>query len=147
MVNIPNYQLTYYLNGNEVLSSRVIVGRPSRKTPLMSSALNNVVVNPPWNVPTTLIREDIVPKAMNNPGYFQQHGYQVLSGWSNDAEVIDPAMIDWAMVSPNHFPYRIRQAPGVSNSSVGINLICRVLMLFICMTRQIIICSAKIFVR
>ncbi|MGG8471821.1 L,D-transpeptidase [Rahnella sp. PAMC25617] len=116
MVNIPNYQLTYYLNGSEVLSSRVIVGRPSRKTPLMSSALNNVVVNPPWNVPTTLVREDIVPKAMNNPGYFQQHGYQVLSGWSNDAEVIDPSMIDWAMVSPNHFPYRIRQAPGVSNS-------------------------------
>ncbi|MBF7996074.1 L,D-transpeptidase [Rahnella laticis] len=116
MVNIPNYQLTYYLNGSEVLSSRVIVGRPSRKTPLMSSALNNVVVNPPWNVPTTLVREDIVPKAMNNPSYFQQHGYQVLSGWSNDAEVIDPAMIDWAMVSPGHFPYRIRQAPGASNS-------------------------------
>ncbi|WP_240530632.1 L,D-transpeptidase family protein, partial [Enterobacter hormaechei] len=39
MVNIPNYSLTYYQNGNEVLSSRVIVGRPSRKTPLMSSAL------------------------------------------------------------------------------------------------------------
>jgi len=116
MVNIPNYQLTYYLNGSEVLSSRVIVGRPSRKTPLMSSALNNVVVNPPWNVPTTLVREDIVPKAMNNPSYFQQHGYQVLSGWSNDAEVIDPSMIDWAMVSPSHFPYRIRQAPGASNS-------------------------------
>lgn len=116
MVNIPNYQLTYYLNGNEVLSSRVIVGRPSRKTPLMSSALNNVVVNPPWNVPTTLVREDIVPKARNNPTYFQQHGYQVLSGWSNDAEVIDPTMIDWAMVSPSHFPYRIRQAPGASNS-------------------------------
>lgn len=116
MVNIPNYQLTYYLNGNEVLSSRVIVGRPSRKTPLMSSALNNVVVNPPWNVPTTLVREDIVPKARNNPTYFQQHGYQVLSGWSNDAEVIDPTMIDWAMVSPSHFPYRIRQEPGASNS-------------------------------
>ena len=88
MVNIPNYSLTYYQNGNEVLSSRVIVGRPSRKTPLMSSALNNVVVNPPWNVPTTLVREDIVPKAMRDGNYFQKHGYTVLSGWSNDAEVI-----------------------------------------------------------
>ncbi|MBL3217276.1 L,D-transpeptidase, partial [Klebsiella pneumoniae] len=86
MVNIPNYSLTYYQNGNEVLSSRVIVGRPSRKTPLMSSALNTVVVNPPWNVPTTLVREDIVPKAMRDGNYFQKHGYTVLSGWSNDAE-------------------------------------------------------------
>lgn len=116
MVNIPNYQLTYYLNGNQVLTSRVIVGRPSRKTPLMSSALNNVVVNPPWNVPTTLVREDIVPKAMQDMSYFQKHGYTVLAGWNNDAEVIDPSMIDWSVVSPSHFPYRIRQAPGASNS-------------------------------
>lgn len=116
MVNIPNYSLVYYRNGSEVLSSRVIVGRPSRKTPLMSSALNNVVVNPPWNVPTTLIRQDIIPKAMRDASYLQAHGYTVLSGWSNDAEVIDPSMIDWSMVSPQNFPYRLRQAPGATNS-------------------------------
>lgn len=116
MVNIPNYSLTYYQNGNEVLSSRVIVGRPSRKTPLMSSALSNVVVNPPWNVPTTLVREDIVPKAMRDGSYFQEHGYTVLSGWSNDAEEINPSMIDWSTVSARNFPYRVRQAPGAANS-------------------------------
>ncbi|AHM74708.2 L,D-transpeptidase [Yersinia hibernica] len=116
MVNIPNYSLNYYKNGAEVLSSRVIVGRPSRKTPLMSSALNNVVVNPPWNVPTSLVRQDIVPKARYDASYFQRHGYTVLSGWSNDAEVVDPSMIDWSMISPNNFPYRLRQAPGASNS-------------------------------
>lgn len=116
MVNIPNYSLTYYQNGNEVLSSRVIVGRPSRKTPMMSSVLNNVVMNPPWNVPTTLVREDIVPKAMRDASYFQKHGYTLLSGWSSDATVIDPAMIDWNTVSARNFPYRIRQAPGTNNS-------------------------------
>ncbi|CRY56706.1 L%2CD-transpeptidase YcbB [Yersinia intermedia] len=116
MVNIPNYSLNYYKNGAEVLSSRVIVGRPSRKTPLMSSALNNVVVNPPWNVPTSLVRQDIVPKARYDAGYFQRHGYTVLSGWSNEAQVVDPSMIDWSMISPNNFPYRLRQAPGASNS-------------------------------
>lgn len=116
MVNIPNYSLNYYKNGEQVLSSRVIVGRPSRKTPLMSSALNNVVVNPPWNVPTSLIRQDILPKARYDSSYFQRHGYTVLSGWNNDAEVVDPEMIDWSMISPNHFPYRLRQEPGASNS-------------------------------
>lgn len=116
MVNIPNYSLVYYINGTEVLSSPVIVGRPSRKTPLMSSALNNVVVNPPWNVPVKLIREDIVPKAMHDPSYFQKHGYRVYSGWSHDSEAIDPAMIDWSITSPRNFPYRIQQEPGTSNS-------------------------------
>jgi murein L,D-transpeptidase YcbB/YkuD len=115
MVNIPNYSLVYHLNGVEVLSSRVIVGRPSRKTPLMSSALNNVVVNPPWNVPTKLVREDILPKVMGDSGYLQRHGYTLISG-SGDAQVVDPSMIDWSMVSSRNFPYHIRQVPGATNS-------------------------------
>jgi len=116
MVNIPNYSLTFYQKGREVLASRVIVGRPSRKTPLMSSVLSNVVLNPPWNVPTSLVRADIVPKARRDGSYFQQHGYTLLSSWSKDAEVIDPAIIDWNSVSARNFPYRVRQAPGASNS-------------------------------
>jgi len=116
MVNIPNYSLVYYSEGNEILSSRVIVGRPDRKTPLMRSALNNVVLNPPWNVPTSLVRQDIIPKVKRDPSYLYKHGYTLLSGWSNDAEVIDPSMIDWSMVSAASFPYRLRQAPGSSNS-------------------------------
>lgn len=116
MVNIPNYSLIYYLNGNQILASRVIVGRPDRKTPLMRSALNNVVLNPPWNVPTSLVRKDIVPKVKQDPMYLYKHNYTLLSGWSNEAEVIDPSMIDWSMVSAASFPYRIRQAPGPTNS-------------------------------
>nr|WP_092875148.1 L,D-transpeptidase [Izhakiella capsodis] len=116
MVNIPNFSLIYYNNGRQILTSRVIVGRPDRKTPLMRSALNNVVLNPPWNVPTTLVREDIVPKMKTDRSYLWKHNYQLLSGWSSDAQVIDPMMIDWDMISAAHFPYRIRQAPGAMNS-------------------------------
>ncbi|MGC0995145.1 L,D-transpeptidase [Pantoea agglomerans] len=116
MVNIANYSLIYYNNGNKILSSRVIVGRPDRKTPLMRSALNNVVLNPPWNVPTTLVRKDIIPKVKQDPTYLYKHGYTLLSGWSADAEVIDPSMIDWRMVTASSFPYRLIQAPGVANA-------------------------------
>lgn len=116
MVNIANYSLIYYNNGNKILSSRVIVGRPDRKTPLMRSALNNVVLNPPWNVPTTLVRKDIIPKVKQDPTYLYKHGYTLLSGWSADAEVIDPSMIDWRMVTASSFPYRLIQAPGEANA-------------------------------
>ncbi|WP_437888109.1 L,D-transpeptidase [Phytobacter sp. V91] len=115
MVNIPEYSLVYYQNGNEVLASRVIVGRPDRKTPMMSSALNNVVVNPPWNVPPTLARKDILPKVWNDPTYLERHGYTVLRGW-NSKEAIDPAMVDWATITPSNLPFRFQQAPGAQNS-------------------------------
>lgn len=116
MVNIPNFSLVYYSGGNEVLASRVIVGRPDRKTPLMSSALNNVVLNPPWNVPPTLARKDILPKLHNDPGYLDRHGYTVLRGWNSGAEVIDPAMVDWATITPTNLPFRFQQKPGAQNS-------------------------------
>lgn len=116
MVNIPNYSLVYYLNGSEVLASRVIVGRPDRKTPMMSSALNNVVVNPPWNVPNTLARNDILPKVRRDPGYLDRHGYSVLRGWSNNAETIDPYRVDWQTITPGNLPFRFQQKPGAHNA-------------------------------
>lgn len=115
MVNIPAYSLVYYQNGNQVLASRVIVGRPDRKTPMMSSALNNVVVNPPWNVPPTLARKDILPKVWNDPGYLERHGYTVMRGW-NSKETINPWQVDWSTITPSNLPFRFQQAPGAHNS-------------------------------
>jgi len=116
MVNIPDYSLVYYLNGNEALQSRVIVGRPDRKTPLMSSALNNVVVNPPWNVPQSLARKDILPKVRQDPGYLDRLGYSIYHGWSNDAERVDPWMVDWSTISERNLPFRFQQKPGQQNA-------------------------------
>ncbi|HDS1234282.1 L,D-transpeptidase [Pluralibacter gergoviae] len=115
MVNIPAYSLVYYLDGNQVLASRVIVGRPDRKTPMMSSALNNVVVNPPWNVPPTLARNDILPKVRNDPGYLERHGYTLMRGW-NSKEAINPYQVDWSTITPSNLPFRFQQAPGERNS-------------------------------
>jgi len=115
MVNIPAYSLVYYQNGSEVLASRVIVGRPDRKTPMMSSALNNVVVNPPWNVPPTLARKDILPKLWDDPGYLERHGYTVMRGW-NSNQSIDPYQVDWSTITPSNLPFRFQQAPGERNS-------------------------------
>lgn len=115
-VNIPDFSLYFYANNELILDSKVIVGRPDRKTPIMSSALNNVVVNPPWNVPTSMTRKDIVPRGKADPSYFSRKGYTIYSGWGNDAYPINPYDIDWQNVSANNFPYRIWQAPGPTNS-------------------------------
>ncbi|MGL6148383.1 MAG: L,D-transpeptidase [Plesiomonas sp.] len=115
-VNIPDYHLAYYRDGKEILDSKVIVGRPSRKTPFMHSQLNNVVLNPPWTVPDRLIREDLIPKIKRDPSYLAKHGYVILSDWTNEAYEISPYDIDWSRMSEKNFPYRLKQAPGDDNS-------------------------------
>ncbi|EPG7576042.1 L,D-transpeptidase [Providencia rettgeri] len=116
LVNIPGYSLDFYLNDEVILDSKVIVGRADRKTPIMSSALNNVVINPPWSVPTSMARKDIAPRGKQDPSYFSRKGYTVYSGWGSDSYEIDPYAIDWENITPANFPYRIRQAPGPTNS-------------------------------
>ncbi|MBJ3815270.1 L,D-transpeptidase [Shimwellia pseudoproteus] len=115
MVNIPDFSLKYYLNGNQMLASRVIVGRPDRKTPLMSSALSNVVLNPPWNVPPTLARKDLLPKVRKDPGYLDRHGFTMMRGWGS-SEPINPRQVNWSGITETNLPYRFQQKPGPTNS-------------------------------
>ncbi|MDF7681268.1 L,D-transpeptidase [Enterobacteriaceae bacterium ESL0689] len=115
MVNIPAFSLVYYQNGSQVMVSRVIVGRPDRKTPIMDSVLNNVVINPPWNVPPTLARKDILPKVRHDPGYLEQHGYTMMRG-RGSKETVNPHQVDWSTITENNLPFRFQQAPGARNS-------------------------------
>ncbi|OOF68338.1 L,D-transpeptidase family protein [Rodentibacter caecimuris] len=109
-VNIPSYRLEYYRDGQLMLDSRVIVGKDSRRTPVMYSKLSNVVVNPPWNPTRRLINEDIVPKMRNNPSYAASHNYTIID---SKGRAVDPYSIDWNNIGKN-FPYHIRQAAGDS---------------------------------
>lgn len=113
-VNIPSYQVNYYRDGRLVLNSRAIVGKNERRTPVMSSKLSNVVVNPPWNAPTRLINEDIVPKVKRDPGYLERNGYSIIDSKGN---TVNPYNINWATIG-SKFPYRIRQAAG-DHSALG----------------------------
>ncbi|MBE2898688.1 L,D-transpeptidase family protein [Pasteurellaceae bacterium 20609_3] len=114
-VNIPTYQLNYYRNGQLVLNSKVIVGKKARPTPVLTSRLSNVVVNPPWNAPTRLINEDLIPKVRRDPSYIYRNGYTIVDG---KGRTIDPYTIDWENMTAKKFPYRLRQAPG-GDSALG----------------------------
>lgn len=115
MVNIPTFSLDYYQDGQLALTSRVIVGRVDRKTPVMNSVLNSVVINPPWNVPPTLARKDILPKVRRDPAYLEQHGYTVMRSGSNK-EIVNPSQVDWSTITENNLPFRFQQGPGAGNS-------------------------------
>lgn len=109
-VNIPSYQLHYYRDGHLLINSRVIVGKPERKTPVMYSKLANVVVNPPWIPTSRLINEDLVPKIKRDPSYVERNGYTISD---KNGKTVDPYSIDWESIT-SYFPYHIRQAPGDS---------------------------------
>ncbi|PST92799.1 L,D-transpeptidase [Photobacterium jeanii] len=115
IVNIPGYEMNLWLDNKHVMDSRVIVGRPDRRTPLMSSSINSVVFNPYWNVPTSIMQKDILPKARYDSSYLKRKNFAVIRSWTS-SEQIPVDAIDWRNVSVKSFPYRLRQKPGARNA-------------------------------
>lgn len=116
LVNIPSFTLQVVEHEQPVLSMRVVVGTPSRPTPLFRSMLTAVILNPAWDVPDRIAREEIVPLQRHTPSYLTTHHFTLLQGWGAEARVIAPHTIDWSQISSSHFPYRLRQEPGPTNA-------------------------------
>lgn len=114
-VNIPSYQLYYFRDGQLALQSKVIVGREERRTPVMYSKLSNVVVNPPWTVPPTILNKDLIPKLAKDPGYADRAGFEILDHKGNK---ISPHSVKWSSYTSNNFPYVLRQKAG-DDSALG----------------------------
>jgi murein L,D-transpeptidase YcbB/YkuD len=115
IVNSADFRLEVHEHGEAILPMRVVVGKPFWHTPSFSALMTHLVLNPSWNVPMNITAEDLVPKIQNDPGYLEEKGYQVLSGWDNDAEEIDPKTIDWRSVTRENISFRLRQKPGPRN--------------------------------
>ncbi|PFG56444.1 murein L,D-transpeptidase YcbB/YkuD [Vibrio sp. ES.051] len=114
-VNVPGYEVTYWHDGQPLFESKVVVGRASRKTPIMTGTLDSVILNPTWNVPWKIMVKDIIPKVKRNPMYLMEHNIQIIHSWTSN-QIIDPTTINWATVNPRAFPYRMRQTSGFHNA-------------------------------
>jgi murein L,D-transpeptidase YcbB/YkuD len=115
-INVPEARVSA-IRGNKIeLSMRAIVGRPSRPTPILSSQINKVVVNPTWTVPRTIAVEDILPRQQASRSFLARNHIRVYQGWDEDAPELDPQTIDWDLLSVKNFPYRLRQDSGPGNS-------------------------------
>lgn len=113
LVNLPEYQLRVLEGEHQLLSSRVIVGQLKRQTPILSSQIASVVLNPAWHVPTTILRQDIVPKLSHDPDYLLKERFDI---YSYDGAKVDPASITLDDAITAGFPYRLRQQPGDHNA-------------------------------
>ena len=115
VVNIPNYYMDLWLDGRRVLTSKVIVGRPTRQTPIFNSMVRSVVFNPYWNVPNSIMKRDILPKVRRSRSYLTRHNYEVIRSWGS-SDKINIRSIPSNLLTPNKFPYRLRQKPGKKNA-------------------------------
>ncbi len=111
-VNIPACQLETIELGQIYSRHNVVVGKPDRPTPSLKSRVSNVVFNPYWNAPASIVARDIIPKYLADPSYLEQMRIHVYDGM-NGPEV-EPSSVDWRNTSPDRFVFQ--QEPGEHNA-------------------------------
>ena len=70
-VNIPSYKLDYMKDGKTVLESNVVVGKELNKTVVFSGKMSYIVFSPYWNIPKSIIDDEIKPGMDKNPNYLE----------------------------------------------------------------------------
>jgi len=111
-VNIPSYYLRLVQNDTVVLKSRVVVGKPITRTPIITSAINNMITYPKWTIPESIIKKEILPGLKNDPGYTLRKGYSIVDEEGNE---INPYTVKWAKYKQG-IPYKVVQGSGDDNA-------------------------------
>jgi murein L,D-transpeptidase YcbB/YkuD len=113
-VNIPDFNLRYYREGNMLYKMGLVVGRIDRPTPLFSDKVEYIVLNPTWTIPDNLIKKDLIHVLRENPMYLEEHDIHVFRGRKEIN--ITQEMLDPYENNDEKVPYRFVQFPGEKNA-------------------------------
>jgi murein L,D-transpeptidase YcbB/YkuD len=116
LVNIPEFRLRgYNEQGKVAVSMPVVVGRAMRtETPVMEEDMKYLIFWPYWNVPPSILRNEIVPKITKDRAYIQKNQFEV-TAYSGQV-VTDGIISDDVLAQLRAGKLMVRQKPGPKNA-------------------------------
>jgi murein L,D-transpeptidase YcbB/YkuD len=83
----------------------------------VNSRINEIIVNPYWTAPTSIVRKDIIPLMRKNPNYLRDSKIRL---FAPDGSEVDPMTVDWS--TDEAARYRFRQEPGTNNAMASVKI-------------------------
>jgi murein L,D-transpeptidase YcbB/YkuD len=74
MVNVPDFTLKVVDDHKTLFHTRIVVGKPNTPSPSFSAAIENILVNPTWHVPQSIIYNEYLPALEQDPGVLTRMG-------------------------------------------------------------------------
>lgn len=123
VINVAGFDLNVVEDGDVEFRSPVIVGRNSRPTPVLSSMVTQIIVNPYWHVPRSIAVRDILPKLKRDPSYLQTQGIRVFRASGDSRIEVAADAVPWQSLNKDNFPYVLVQDPGPRNALGRVKLV------------------------
>jgi L,D-transpeptidase YcbB len=124
VVNTPGREVHVLKDGAPHLSMKVIIGQQEWETALFQGEMDEIVVNPYWHVPESIMKSETLPNALADENYLRDNDFEVVDLETGEVVPLDAVPWDDVVVDPvgpdsvvvEGFPYRIRQKPGDKNA-------------------------------
>lgn len=113
-VNVPEFMFRIFDGGKEVFHMNVIVGKSANSTPIFNDELESIVFNPYWNVPESIVLNELLPDLRKDKKALEEKNIEVYQGTPDHQ--IDPESVDWDEIDTAQLPYQFRQIPGKENA-------------------------------
>lgn len=132
-VNLPDFTLSAYFHGEKVYKTNVCCGRTQNpagvkeryqdslvvpfkaETPLLYSEINTIVLNPEWNIPYSITKDEYYPKLVkNNTAVIKKEDLYIINRKNGKYVMADT--VDWKKLRRNNLPYRLFQSSGKHNA-------------------------------
>lgn len=118
LINIPEYNLKMIEDNQIKLDMAVIVGDVKFPTPVFSDKMSYVVLNPTWNIPTSIVKKEVIPKLIKDPNYLNSKEISAFGNWRDESEAISNKDLIDSIILENPEALeglRLAQAPGTQN--------------------------------
>jgi murein L,D-transpeptidase YcbB/YkuD len=90
IVNVPDYRLTLYNNDKPYWSTKIVAGKPSNATPMISAEMKFITVNPTWNVPPSIIEKEYLPALQEDPQALERIGLKLEQAADGTVRIYQP---------------------------------------------------------
>jgi murein L,D-transpeptidase YcbB/YkuD len=89
LVNQPDFALKVMHDGVQVWTTRIVIGKPSMPTPLLSETMKSITINPTWHVPPSIVQNEYLPALAQDPTVLARMGLR-MSYSGGEVEITQP---------------------------------------------------------
>jgi murein L,D-transpeptidase YcbB/YkuD len=90
IANQPDFTLKVVKDGDTVWTTRIVIGKPSMATPLLTETMKYITVNPTWNVPPSIVYNEYLPALAQDPTVLSRMGIRVTSNRDGSVHMYMP---------------------------------------------------------
>ena len=111
-VNLPGFYLQLWDADTLALQSKIVVGKPLTRTPVLTSRITDMVTYPQWTIPESIIVKEVLPGLKKDTNYLRKKGYSLINSKGDE---VYASSVKWARYTKG-IPYKVVQGSGDDNA-------------------------------